>query len=235
MNKKNYERMSRTKVSRVSAISSFEFLQVIKGFTLFDLIANKNPILEVGSGIGTITKVLLDNCSNKIYCYELNSFCRGKLMDIKKNYRNARYRIYVTGNIDDYMGINFIQIILDGPISNDQLRKVIHNSKDLKLVVIENYRLLQRVWVAKALYKGKFRQQFVEIFYNDKPRAAVFFTNKPSQTAYFHIIFDFVLVMLRLLPKLILHTYLSKGAVLLLGKNLEIPFERKEPKTSFRA
>ena len=133
------------------------------------------------------------------------------------------------------MGINFIQIILDGPISNDQLRKVIHNSKDLKLVVIENYRLLQRVWVAKALYKGKFRQQFVEIFYNDKPRAAVFFTNKPSQTAYFHIIFDFVLVMLRLLPKLILHTYLSKGAVLLLGKNLEIPFERKEPKTSFRA
>ena len=117
--------MSRTKVSRVSAISSFEFLQVIKGFTLFDLIANKNPILEVGSGIGTITKVLLDNCSNKIYCYELNSFCRGKLMDIKKNYRNASHRIYVTGNIDDYMEINFIQIILDGPISNDQLRKVI--------------------------------------------------------------------------------------------------------------
>ena len=67
MNKKNYERMSRTKVSRVSAISSFEFLQVIKGFTLFDLIANKKPILEVGSGIGTITKVLLDNCYFKYF------------------------------------------------------------------------------------------------------------------------------------------------------------------------
>jgi hypothetical protein len=103
----------------------------------------------------------------------------------------------------------------------------------LKLVVIENYRLLQWVWVAKVLYKGKFRQQFVEILHNDKPSAAVFFTNKQSQTAYFHILFDFILVLLRLLPKLILHTYLSKGAVLLLGKNLEIPFERKEPKTSF--
>jgi len=234
MNKRNYARMYSTKLNKVSAISSFGFLEVIKGFTFFDLIASKKPILEVGSGIGTITRVLLDNCSNKIYCYELNSFCRGKLIAIKnRNYKNAKHRMQVTSNIDDLNGVNFSQIIIDGPISNKQLRKVVQNSTDLKLVVIENYRLLQRVWVAKVLYKGKFRQQFVEILHNDKPSAAVFFTNKQSQTAYFHILFDFIFVLLRLLPKLILHTYLSKGAVLLIGKNLEIPFERKEPKTSF--
>jgi hypothetical protein len=139
----------------------------------------------------------------------------------------------VSSNIDDFNGVNFSQIIIDGPISKKQLRKIVQNSTDLKLVAIENYRLLQRVWVAKALYKGKFRQQFVEILHNDKPSAAVFFTNKQSQTAYFHILSDFILVLLRLLPKLILHIFLSKGAVLLLGKNLEIPFERKNPKSSF--
>ena len=141
----------------------------------------------------------------------------------------------VTDNIDDVKEINFCQIIIDGPISKKQLRKVVSNSSDLKLVAIENYRLLQRVWVAKALYKGKFRQQFIEILHNDKSIAAVFFTNKQFQSAHFHIVFDFILVMLRLLPKLILHACLSKGAVLQLGKNLELPFERKQPKTSFDA
>ena len=226
--------MYSTKLGKVSAISSFGFLEVIKGFAFFNLIESKKPILEVGSGIGTITRVLLDNYSNKIYCYELNSFCREKLIAIKKrNYKNAKYRMQVTSNIDDLNGVNFSQIIIDGPISKRELRKVVQNSIDLKLVVIENYRLIQRVWVAKVLYKGKFRQQFVEILRNDKPIAAVFFTNKQSQTAYFHINFDFILVLLRLLPKLILHTYLSKGAILLLGKNLEIPFERKVSKTDF--
>jgi hypothetical protein len=226
--------MYSTKLNRVSAISSFGFLRVIKGFTFFELMASEKPILEVGSGIGTITRVLLDNCSNKIFCYELNSFCREKLIAIKnRNYKNAKHRMQVSSNIDDFNGVNFSQIIIDGPISKKQLRKIVQNSTDLKLVAIENYRLLQRVWVAKALYKGKFRQQFVEILHNDKPSAAVFFTNKQSQTAYFHILSDFILVLLRLLPKLILHIFLSKGAVLLLGKNLEIPFERKNPKSSF--
>jgi hypothetical protein len=231
MDKYKYKKMYGSKLSKASAISSFEFLQVIKGLTFFDLTLNRKPILEVGSGIGTITKVLLDNSYNQIYCYELNGFCRKKLMDIKKNYSNANNRMQVTGNIDDLNNINFCQIIIDGPISLKQLRKVVSNSTDLKLVVIENYRLLQRIWVAMALYNGKFKQQFVEILHNDKSSAAIFFTNKQSRVAHFHIIFDFFLVMLRLLPKLILHTYLSKGAVLLLGKNLEIPLERERPKT----
>jgi ribosome biogenesis protein Nip4 len=228
--------MYNTKLNKVSAISSFGFLQVVQGLTFFGLTPSKQPILEVGSGVGTTTKVILDNCYNEIYCYELNSFCRKKLMSIKKlNYKNAKYRMRVTSNIDDLNDINFCHIIVDGPISKKQLRKVVSNSTDLRLVAIENYRLLQRVWVAKALYKNKFRQQFVEILHNDKSSAAVFFTNKQSQAAHFHIVFDFILVMLRLLPKLILHTCLSKGAVLQIGKNLELPFERKQPKTSFDA
>ena len=236
MNKRDYVKMHNTKLNKVSAISSFGFLQAIQGLNFLGLTVNKQPILEVGSGVGTITKVILDNCYNEIYCYELNSFCRRKLMAIKKrNYKNANYRMKVTGNIDDLNQINFCQIIVDGPISKKQLRKVVSNSTDLKLVAIENYRILQRVWVAKALFKGKFSQQFVEISHNNRIVAAVFFTNKQFKSFNFHIIFDFILVMLRILPKLILHTYLSKGAVLMLGKDLELSFERKTPKTNFDA
>lgn len=198
----------------------------------FDLAASDKPILEVGSGIGTITKVLLKNSSNKIYCYELNSFCREKLMLIKKqNGNDAKNRIYITDNITTLKKINFYKIIIDGPISKKHLRNIVSNSPDLKIVVIENYRLRQRVWVAKALYKNKFRQQFVEILHDDRPSAAIFFTNRNARPLRFHIIFDFNITLLRLLPKLILHIYLSKGKILLLGKKLELSFIRQVPKS----
>jgi hypothetical protein len=221
-------------LAKSSAISSYGFLQVIKGLIHFDLTSIDKPILEVGPGIGTITRVVLGNCSNDIYCYELNSFCREKLMVIQKqNKNNARNRMCITGNIADLSNINFYKIIIDGPISKKQIRTIVSNSPDLKIVTIENFRLRQRVWVASALYKKRFRQQFVEILHDNRSTCAIFFTNKTVKTLRFHVIFDYLLTLSRLLPKLILHIYLSRGKLLLSSKNLQPTFVRKLPKSRF--
>ena len=221
-------------LAKTSAISSYGFLQVTKGLISFDLTSSDKPILEIGSGIGTITRVILGNCSNDIYCYELDSFCREKLMVIQKqNKNNAQNRLYITGNIADLNNINFSQIIIDGPISKKQIQSIVSNSPDLKIVTIENLRLLQRVWVASALYKKRFRQQVVEISHDNRSTGVIFFTNKSVRILRFHVIFDYLLTLSRLLPKLILHIYLSKGKILLLSKNSQPKFVRKVPKSRF--
>ena len=232
MDPKQYYKYSKTKLGQVSAISSLGNLQVIRGLAQFRLTKDTNPILEVGSGIGTITKELLENFNNEIFCYELDDFCFRKLLELKKsNFLHSERRLHLTSSLIDYSEINFSAIVIDGPISKSDLIKIVNKSSELKFVAVENYRLLQRVWVTKALYKGKFRQQFVEILHNNRPSTSVFFTNQQTSGGRFHIIFDFILVLLRIYPKLILHTYLSKGHILFMGKNIETKNRRLRSKT----
>jgi len=219
MNVEEYDQYAKTDLGLNSAISSRGNLQVIKGLLFFSLNSKMNPILEVGPGIGTITKTLLENCNDEIYCYELDDFCIRELLKLKEsNYLGAKKRLHLSSNICDFTGINFSAIIIDGPIDKNDLIKIVQKSSELKFVAVENYRLLQRVWLAKALYKGKFRQQFVEIMHDNRLTTSVFITNNQVNAGKLHIIFDYTLTFTRILPKLILHTYLSKGRILLMDK-----------------
>jgi 16S rRNA A1518/A1519 N6-dimethyltransferase RsmA/KsgA/DIM1 with predicted DNA glycosylase/AP lyase activity len=83
VNEKQYLVYQETKLGRNSLISSFGNLQVVKGLSFFGFMKNDSLILEVGSGIGTITKALLENYKSKIYCFELNNFCINKLLELK--------------------------------------------------------------------------------------------------------------------------------------------------------
>lgn len=227
MDSKQYNRLFKSKINRVSAIAGFSSLSIIKGLSYFALIPKNKPILEIGAGIGTITKVLLESYSGDIYAYELNDFCLSKLEKIRKSdFKQSKKRLHLTSNLDNFNGINFSVIVIDGPISKKQLYSIVQNSSELKLVIIDNYRLLQRVWVAKALRKAKFRQQFIEIIVNEKPGAAVFFTFKQTKKLRMHTVIDFTLVFLRIFPKLARHVYSSKGRVLTLGNKIEVKFER---------
>jgi phospholipid N-methyltransferase len=221
----------KSKINRVSAIAGFSSLSIIKGLSFFSLIPSKKPILEIGAGIGTVTKVLLENYTGDVYAHELNDFCFSKLEKIRKSdYKQSKKRLHLTSNLDDFTGIDFCVIVIDGPISKKHLCSIVQNSSELKLVIIDNYRLLQRVWVAKALRKAKFRQQFIEILVNEKPSAAVFFTFKQTKELRIHTIIDYVLVFLRIFPKLARHIYSSKGRVLTLGDKIEVSFERSNRK-----
>jgi hypothetical protein len=105
------------------------------------------------------------------------------------------------------MNVNFSAIFIDGPISANQLNKVVNMSPDLKFVAIENYRLLQRVHVAKALYKNRFRQQMIEIYHDNKIISSVFLTIKQIESKRNRELLDFMLVLFRIFPKCILHSF----------------------------
>ena len=98
-------------------------------------------------------------------------------------------------------------------------------------MVFENYRLAQRVLIAKALYKSGFRQQVVEIYHNNRISSSVFFVSRQVYDEKTHILFDYILVLIRILPKLVLHIFLSKGSTLWIGKNIEYKFTRFKSKT----
>ena len=214
MDAKQYKQYSETELGKISQISSLGNLNITKGLLLFSLFQKNHPILEVGSGIGTITKTLLENSKNKIYCYELDDFCIRKLLKLKEsNYLGAKKRLHLTSNLIDFAEINFSAIIIDGPINKNDLLKVVQKSSELKLVSVENCRLAQRMWVAKALYKGKFKQQFVEVLHNNRPTTSIFFTNKQTSGGKFHIIFDYILALMRISPKLILYIYKQRGYI----------------------
>jgi 16S rRNA A1518/A1519 N6-dimethyltransferase RsmA/KsgA/DIM1 with predicted DNA glycosylase/AP lyase activity len=105
MNKNAYNKLLHTKKGKESAISSLGNLRVIRGLHEFSLVMGKNPILEIGVGIGTITKILLKYYTNEIYCHELDKFCTKELMKLKKsNYKNALNRMKISTNLNDYLG-----------------------------------------------------------------------------------------------------------------------------------
>ena len=230
MNSTDYNRLFRSEINKVSSIAGFGCLSVIKGLSFF--ISNKQPILEIGAGIGTITKTLLENYKGKLYCHELNAFCTSELEKIKKsNYKKAKSRVLITSDIDEFIGVNFSLIVIDGPMSERKILSIIQNSSELKIIVIENYRLRQRIWVAKSLRKAKFRQQLVEVTHNEKLSASVFFVFKQNNDLFMHIVIDFFLVYLRIFPKFVLHLYTNLGISLASGDKLEHGFERLNRKT----
>ena len=227
MAKEIYDTVFRTHLGKVSAISKLGNLQVLQGLSYFfptsAKTATHQPILEVGAGIGTITRILLQSYRNEVYCYELDQFCLGELRMLKKNHaKKYSKRLHVISNLDKCDAINFFAIIIDGPISKKELSKIIKSSNNLKFIVIENYRLLQRFWVTKLLYKAKFRQQYVEIRHSFKPTATIFFVEKDcNKKLALHSFLDFANIVSRIFPKLVLHSWQSKGKILKIGKYKE--------------
>ena len=220
MNYQNFKKLENSQLGKASAISSFGNLQVIKGLSFFCPHSKKDsPILEVGGGIGTITKVLLENFENDIYCYETNDFCLKKLNVLKRK-SNIVGRLEVISDLSNYLQDEFYAIVIDGPIKKKELDNIIKNSKELRFIVVENYRLLQRLLVSIALFKSMYRQQYVEIRHNFKPSSTIFFIeNANLKNVNFHIVYDFLFSFFKILPKLVLHSFLSKGKILGVGRS----------------
>jgi phospholipid N-methyltransferase len=222
--KEIYDTVFKTHLGKVSAISKLGNLQVLQGLSYFfptNIKAVRNqPILEVGAGIGTITRILLQSYKNDVYCYELDQFCLNELRILKKNYaKKHSKRLHVISNLDKCNAIDFFAIIIDGPISKKELSKIIKSSNNLKFIAIENYRLLQRFWVTKLLYKAQFRQQYIEIRHDFKPTATIFFVEKDyDKKLALHLFLDFANVVSKIFPKLVLHSWQSKGKILKIGK-----------------
>ena len=219
MDLESFKALENSPLGQSSAISSFGNLQLIKGLSFFYNDTETNhPILEIGGGIGTITKTLLENYQCDIYCYEMNEFCLKMLAELQNQGNNSE-RLNVSSDLSEWLEINFSAVIIDGPISRKQMRGIINKSSELKFILVENYRLLSRLHISIELFKSRYRQQYLEVRHNFKPVAAVFFVEKTSNSAIsVHRCVDVLFTFLRIFPKLVLHIFLSRGKILKVGK-----------------
>ena len=208
------------------------------GDSKIDLSADfkSEKILEIGSGFGTITRLLLILFSGPIICHELDPKCIEKLNEWKKelsildsdrllilnlsenhsnNLKNEFDTKCIKKNLADFHGI-----VVDGPIRSEHLKLAIEQSPDLRFVFIEGYRLIQRAQVLLFLYKRGLQQEYLEIRHNKKVTGAIFLVDNCGPSNYgkrLRSLFDFLLILMKLYPKLVRNIVQSKGRNLKVG------------------
>ena len=179
--------------------------------------------------------------------YEVNSFCLTQLTKLKKSLpADQSERLIILDSLSHFhhsaevlaiqrqenveskddakFPISFFGIVIDGPISKDNLKGSICNSADLKFIFVENWRLKQRLLVSLFLLKFGFRQQYIEIEHDNVPTGGLFLVVKiprDLKKRAIRSIFDFSLVQMRLLPKLVRNVYQSRGQSWKVGRLIE--------------
>ena len=111
---------------------------------------NPKSILEIGSGIGTITELLfLKMPEAKIYCYEVNEWCLAKL---QKNVSSPD--IVIVKSLKELKSINskIDFMIIDDYLSFENTLDIIQKTKP-ESIFIEGYRRIQRLYVMKSYKK----------------------------------------------------------------------------------
>lgn len=218
-----YTKSINSKIGKNSAISSSNFLNLVEAFSYIFPEAQKNnsKILEIGAGIGTCTRILIECYKCEVVCYELNDFCLAELDKIRRNLV-TRNRLLITNDIKKFKKFNFFSIIIDGPIKNFNLLTLIRDSSNLKFVLVENYRLYTRLLVGYYLKKNRFRQQYTEFRINQKPIGAIFLVEKaPPREQRLNIRIDFFFTILKILPRFLTHLLISRGRILRVGRYIE--------------
>lgn len=107
-------------------------------------------VLEIGSGIGTITDLLIRKLHEAdIFCYEVNLFC---LEQLKKNVSSSRIVIIEKLSELQQLDRHIDFIIIDDLISKQVTFELIRQTTPLS-VFIEGHRRIQRLYVMLA-YKN---------------------------------------------------------------------------------
>lgn len=200
------------------SIANRRALELFEIFIRLD--KSENPILEIGAGIGTITRLLLSTTKQKIYAQEFNDECIIKLTKIKKKYQA---RLYINKEI---VANSYKFIIIDGPYNKLQMLNAIKlSANSLSWIAIENGRTATRIQIANSLYKAGFRQSVVEFKRpNFKPSLTLFFVETPPYKLRIQSLFDFLVIMCRFWPKYIKLILKYGGKHYKVGKKLENEF-----------
>jgi phospholipid N-methyltransferase len=216
---------------KISAIADLASLEVIEGLSYFYPKKDKEfntAILEVGSGIGTVTRLLLKVYNSNIVCYEVNDFCLSQLWELKeKSPRKIRDRMIITSNLletyQELAGKGFSFIFIDGPIRKSDLALAIKNSKELQFIFVQGWRLIQRLQISFLLFRNKQNQQYVEIRHENRVTCAIFFVNnlQGMNRKVVRSFLSFISTNVSLLPKIAVNIIQSRGRNLWIGKRSE--------------
>lgn len=199
------------------SIVSITALNSIFGLTLI------NPpkrILEIGTGLGTITTFLTSFTEAKVVSLELNSEL---LHEFKNRFQsnNNQVEVYMDEKEALQYEVNdFDWIIIDGPINLIEIEKILRNGK-MKVVVIENQRLRNRLQIANLLRKSKIRFFYGEMDSELETGLCFFYLNKRGRANRFFNFLDYMVTVQIVLPRLVRMVLLSRGNVLSIGKKKE--------------
>jgi hypothetical protein len=218
ISKRVYETVLNSPCGKVSSIADQGSLEVIEGLGHFFPRSESrlSLVLEIGGGIGTITRLLLEVFESDIVCLETNEFCLGELRKLKmqllKEKQNRLHIVSEFGMIStlfqsqsSQIDRNFLAIFIDGPISYKELSMAIEKSTELKFVFVQGWRLWQRFQVSTLLLRSRFHQQYIEIRHDEKVTSAIFFTTGTSQMKFrfFRSFLAFITTLIPLVPKLV--------------------------------
>jgi hypothetical protein len=152
-------------------------------------------ILEIGSGIGTITKLLVQKMPNSvIYCYEINEWC---LEQLKKNINSKNITVLKSESelISIRGKIEFL--IIDDWLNKQTTFDLILQTKP-ESVFIEGHRRWQRLYVMQA-YKNVRKSFSFKNFRksSDSYKGGCIITDKPN--ALYKLIFYFGFIKITIL------------------------------------
>lgn len=248
LSSKLYSEVSSTELGKVSSIADLGSLEVIEGLSYFyprqERSAGLRPqILEVGSGIGTITRLLLKCYESDIVCYEVNEFCLDKLYEVKRSLKKTEQsRMIIMSNLQVFNQTRrlkhngseseigpFFSIFIDGPILSRDLANAISNSSELQFIYIQGWRLMQRMQVSRLLLQANLIQSYVEIKHSGRVTSTIFFVTcgDAVKKKKLRATLSFVATNLNLLPKVVKNLIQSNGKNFHIGKLFEDGSGRK--------
>ncbi len=198
------------------SISNLRALELLEIFVKIDV--TKNPILEIGAGLGTVTTLLLSATDDDIYAHEYQEACLQRLDSLKEKYPG---RLHVSDRIN---ALAYKFVVIDGPYDKKEMLDALRCSKNtLCWIAIENGRTSTRIQISSSLFKLGMRQQVVEFRRaNYKPSLTLFFLDNVPYRQNSQILSDYILAMLRFWPKYLKLLMSRRGSKhFRIGKKLE--------------
>jgi len=175
-----------------SAIAKLEALELIQVFLELRR-SSHEPILEVGGGLGTITKMLLRLTKSPIVSLEYQEECIRKLQKLEKM-SGGRLKV-----VDSIPEVAFEVIIVDGPYKPREMRSAINASRGLlRWIAFEGGRTESRVQISHFLFLEGYRQMSVEFrSQNYRPALTIFFVDWNQRSTPVQITLDYLLNNIR--------------------------------------
>ena len=199
---------------------SIASLTALESLVSLSIINPPKNVLEYGTGIGTITSLLLNFTNCQILSIENRSevhiIANENIHNTCGDVANRFQILHNEKNIDANSWMLFDWIIIDGPVNLNKMKL----SDQLVYIIIENQRLLTRIKVASKLTFSRKRFTYGELDSSRETGIAFFYLNPRSQSKLL-VYLDFLSVTIIILPRLVRSGLKSRGRIFKVGKFLE--------------
>ena len=188
------------KMPHSQGIATLPSLIVLDGILNTYQITN---VLEIGRGLGTLTKFMGQNFKLNIFSVEPDAYC------IDESARNCAGVKYQHCNQLNHIGNSILKdldlVVIDGPISKSQF-KLIFESDKIRLYFFENHQIVTKMRVLLYLFFHGRHSRYVEIFPFHNFEGPSYIVSLP-RWSNFSFATNYVALFLQLVPRIVKHCH----------------------------